>query len=141
MKNKILIFSIIITFTLILEAKPSQAVLKRIYINQYVLIMDWVVRTDSWIITHYNDRHLCKFSHRISQTYMEEARKLNPPESLKPIHPHLLIIMENMERSLYYCSIGNKKRYLKSRRIVLEEEKIIDELLMELHIRIPIIEE
>ena len=141
MKNKLLLFFAILFFSLILEAKTSQAVLKRIYINQYVLIMDWVVRTDSWIITHYNDTHLCKFAHRISRTYMEEARKLNPPDILKPIHPHLLIIMENMERSLYYCSTGKKKLYLKFRRVVLEEQKIIDELLMELRINIPIIEE
>jgi len=141
-QNKILFF-IFIFFLFIkgLYAKPSQIVLKRRYINQYVLIMDWIVRADSWIVTHYNDTNLCRFAHSISELLVELARKMIPPDSLKPIHPHLLIIVENMERSLYYCAQGEKKKYLKFRRIVLEEQKIIDQLLIDLHINIPMIEE
>lgn len=149
MKSKtpilILTFILVVTtpITLILggkDNKSSQANLKRIYINQYVLLIDWISRADRWIISNYNDSQLCKLAHKLSKIYLEEANKLIPPEELKPIHPHFLMVMENMERALYYCATEDKKQYLKFRRIVLEEQKIIDELLIQLHITIPTIE-
>lgn len=114
---------------------------KTSYINQVVLILDWVDRTDSWIVTHLIDTKLLQFTHSIAENYVEIGNKLSPPPELVSIHPHILLLLENMERSLFYGARGDRRRYLRYRKMLIDESRIIDEIVEELHINIPTIDE
>lgn len=114
---------------LVLASPPASAETRREYVNEYVLIIDWVTRADSWVTAHLEDTSLCRTAHSIAERHVELARRLTPPQEFAPIHPHFLLVVENAERMLHHAASGNRIAFHRQRRHVHEELRIISELL------------
>jgi len=107
----------------------AHAETRREYVNRYVLLTDWVVRSDLWVSSHLEDHGLCRVAHSISERHVELARRMTPPPEFVAIHPHLLLIMENAERMFDSAATGDRAAFHRHRRVVHEEQRLIAELL------------
>jgi hypothetical protein len=102
---------------------------RREYVNKYVMLMDWVSRSQVWVRNHMEDTSLCRMSHSIAERHVEMVRRMTPPTEFLSIHPHLLLVIENTERMYACAASGNRISYRRHYRIVQEEMQMIAELL------------
>ncbi len=102
---------------------------RREYVNKYVLLIDWVNRSEIWVRTHLEDTSLCRMAHAIAERHVELARRMTPPPEFVAIHPHLLLVVENTERMYAFAAAGNRAAFRRHYRIVQEELRLISELL------------
>jgi len=118
-------------------ANGAHAETRRHYINKYVMMVDWLTRTELWVTTHLEDLELCRWAHAIAERHVELAQRMTPPSELAAVHPHFLIAMENAERMFDNAGAGARKAFRRHRRIVREEFRIIAELLQANGIYLP----
>ena len=109
--------------------RAAQAENHREYVNEYVLLLDWVNRSDMWMRGHLEDLTLCRMAHSVAERQVELVRRITPPPEFVAIHPHLLLVMENTERMYAYAAAGNRAAFRRHYRIVQEEQRLITELL------------
>lgn len=114
---------------LVLAPSSAQAETRQEYVNRYVLLTDWINRSEIWVAGRIQDPGLCRVAHAIAERHVELARRMTPPPEFISIHPHLLLVMENAERMFDYASNGERSAFHRHRRIVHEEQRIIAELL------------
>jgi hypothetical protein len=107
----------------------ARAETRREYVNRYVLLVDWVNRSEIWVTQHLEDPGLCRLAHTIALEHVEIARRMTPPPEFVAIHPHLLLIMENTERMFDSAAAGNRPAYHRYRRVIHDEQQLISELL------------
>lgn len=120
-----------------LAPATARAETRREYVNRYVLLVDWVNRSEIWVTQHLEDPGLCRVAHAIALEHVELARRMTPPPEFVAIHPHLLLIMENTERMFDSASSGNRPAYHRYRRAIREEQQLISELLQAVGIFMP----
>ena len=113
----------------LLTPQRVEAETRREYVNRFVLIVDWVTRAETWVNGHFEDTGLCRMAHSIAERHVELTRRMTPPQEFVSIHPHLLIVMENVERMFDYASADDRNSFRRHRRIVHEEMRVIAELL------------
>jgi hypothetical protein len=112
-----------------LAPATAKAETRREYVNRYVLLVDWVNRSEIWVTQHLEDPGLCRVAHAIALEHVELARRMTPPPEFVAIHPHLLLIMENAERMYDSAASGNRPAFHRYRRVIREEQQLISELL------------
>lgn len=115
--------------TFMLAPECAHAETRQEYVNRYVLLTDWINRSEIWVARRLQDPGLCRVAHSIAERHVELARRMTPPPEFVSIHPHLLIVMENAERMFDYAASGDRSAFHRHRRIVHEEQRIIAELL------------
>jgi hypothetical protein len=123
--------------TLLSVAQGTQAETRRHYINKYVMMVDWLTRTEMWVTTHLDDLELCRWAHAVAERHVELAQRMTPPSELAAVHPHFLLAMENAERMFDNAAAGDRKAYRRHRRIVREEFRLVAELLQANSIYLP----
>ena len=123
------ILAALLTVFAVLAPNTARAETRREYVNRYVLLVDWVNRSEIWVTQHLEDTGLCRVAHTIALEHVELARRMTPPPEFVAIHPHLLLVMENTERLFDSAASGNRVAYHRYRRVVHEEQQIISELL------------
>ena len=51
---------------------------------------------------------------------------MTPPERYVLLHPHFLLVLENIERSFFYAARGDLKRYRRYQKIVRKELHLLE---------------
>lgn len=124
------VLSTVIGFLCVMSTpSTASAETRREYVNRYVLLTDWITRSEIWVAGHLQDPGLCRVAHAIAERHVELARRMTPPPEFISIHPHMLLVMENAERMFDYAATGDRSAFHRHRRIVHEEQRVIAELL------------
>jgi hypothetical protein len=109
--------------------RVARAETHREYVNRYVMLLDWIERTDVWVSTHLEDPGLARMAHSIAEREVELAERMTPPPEFVAIHPHVLLLVENAERMIDTAAQGNRIAYRRHQKIVHDEQRLLNELL------------
>ena len=101
---------------------------KQEYENKIRLMMDYAVRLDDYIRSHLGDRKLSAYAQVMAEKNASEAEKMSPPDGYSMLHPHLLLSLENIERSFYFASKGDMAQYRHHQKMVRKELQLVEAL-------------
>ena len=90
-----------------------------------------------WAETYVNDPEFAKFAHPMADKYVEMASRLTPPARLAVAHPHMLLVVENVERALDAAASGELAAFRQRTRTVREELATLDGVLKQIKVRLP----
>jgi hypothetical protein len=116
---------------------PAGATEQAKYLSQFVLMMDWVNRAIVYVPRHEDDRDLADVAHAVAEQLVEKSERLTPPEALRDLHPHFLLVLENAERAFHYLSQGEGEKAERHLAVVRDEVRIMRQIQREIGIEIP----
>ncbi|MBN2715369.1 MAG: hypothetical protein JXX14_05910 [Deltaproteobacteria bacterium] len=101
---------------------------QREYEVRFQTMLQYAVDINEYVRRHLQDKKLCNYAEEMAATNARFAEQMSPPEKLAELHPHFLLVLENVERSFYYASQGRLDRYRHHQRIVNKELSILEAL-------------
>jgi hypothetical protein len=101
---------------------------KQQYQNRFRLMLDFAVRTNEYVRQHLGDKTLAAYAHRMAEQNASAAEQMTPPSQYALLHPHFLLVLENIERSLYHAAQGRLERYRHHQKIVRKELHVLEGL-------------
>jgi len=120
-----------------LGATSAPATPQANYLSQFVLMMDWINRAIVYVPRHEDDPDLADVAHAVAEAFVEKSQRLTPPEELRDLHPHFLLVLENAERTFYYLSQGDSEKADRHLAVVHDETRIMRQIQREIGIEIP----
>ena len=100
----------------------------RTYENRFKVMLDYAIRINEYVRLHLGDRKLCAYAQQMTKTNAREAEQMSPPKKYTELHPHFLLVLENVERSFYYAAEQRLERYRHHQKIVRKELHILEAL-------------
>jgi hypothetical protein len=107
---------------------------KREYENRFRLMLDFAVRTNEYVRQHLGDRSLAAYAHQMAEQNASAAEQMTPPPAHALLHPHFLLVLENIERSFYHASQGRLERYRHHQKVVRKELHLLESLAERNHL-------
>lgn len=109
----------------------------RTYMAQLALSLEGARRVLSWVETHHDDPEYARFAYPLAERYVEMAGHMTPTQKLAMAHPHLLLVVENVERAVDAARRGDLTVFRQRSRTVREELSILDAVLKQLNVKLP----
>jgi len=109
----------------------------RVYLAELALTLEGARRVMLWVETHPGDPDFARFAYPLAERYVEMAGHLTPSSRLVAAHPHLLLVVENVERAVEAASLGEMTVFRQRARTVREELAILDNVLKQLKFKLP----
>ena len=118
-------------------AAQAQDKRERVYMTELGLMVDGARRLIAFSESNVDDRELTKFARPLAERYVETANHMVPPAKIAVVHPHLLLVMENLERALDSAAAADMASYHKRMRIARDELANLEAVLKQLKLRLP----
>jgi hypothetical protein len=99
---------------------------RREYENRLRVMIDLAVRLDEYVRQHLGDRSLAAYAQSLTLQSVTAAERMTPPKALVHIHPHLVLVLENIERSFHHAAEGRLDRYRHHQKIVRKELQLLE---------------
>jgi hypothetical protein len=109
----------------------------RLYVTELAIVLESARRALLWVETYAGEAELASFVYPLSERYVVVASRMTPPARLTAVHPHLVIVVENVERALDAAAQGDMVAFRQRARIVREELVTLDAVLKHLKVRLP----
>lgn len=109
----------------------------RLYLAEMAAVLEGARRLLLWTETYVSEPDFARFAHPAAERYVEMAGRLVPPERLVVAHPHMLLVVENVERALNAAALGDTPSFRQRARIVREELVTLESVLKQLKLRLP----
>lgn len=109
----------------------------RVYLTQLSFVLEGARRILLFGEAHAADPEMSRFAYSLSEQYVELAGKMTPGERLRIVHPHLLIVVENVERAFNASAHGDKHAFRQHVRTIREELATLEAVLKHLKVRLP----
>ncbi len=119
------------------HAQTDQKKRTRVYLAELAMLLEGARRLLLWTETYIGEPEFARFGHPLAERYVDMAGRLIPPEKLVKAHPHLLMVVENVERALDAAGNGDTSAFRQRARIVREELLILDSVLKQGKLRLP----
>lgn len=101
---------------------------KREYENRFQVMLQYAVNINEYVRRHIQDKNLCAYAQEMAATNARFAEQMTPPSNYAELHPHFLLVLENVERSFYFASQQRFERYRHHQKIVNKELSILEAL-------------
>ncbi len=109
-------------------ASPGLAESKQEYQNRFRLMLDYAVRLNDYVRSHLGDRKLSAYAHAMAERNADEAEQMTPPKPYAMMHPHFLLVLENIERSFFFAAKGDLAKYRYHQKLVRKELRLVEAL-------------
>jgi hypothetical protein len=109
----------------------------RVYMAELSMLLEGSRRLLLWAENYVGEPEFARFAHPIAERYVDLGGRLVPPENLVMAHPHLLMVLENVERALDAAATGDTVAFRQRTRIVREELVTLESVLKQLKVRLP----
>jgi hypothetical protein len=109
----------------------------RVYLAELSMLLEGSRRLLLWAETYVGEPDFSRFAHPLAERYVDLAGRLVPPDNLVIAHPHLLMVVENVERALDAAASGDTPSFRQRARIVREELVTLESVLKQLKLRLP----
>jgi len=106
----------------------ASAETKREYEARFVAMMEIAERIDDLARQHLGDRALLAYAHSIAAANATAAEQMTPSREYAALHPHFLLVLENIERALSYAADGKMERYRHFQKLKRKELQVLEEL-------------
>jgi hypothetical protein len=123
-------------FALTARAEVTQR-RERVYLAELSMVLEGARRLLLWAETYPADSDFARFAYPLSERYVDMAGHMTPPGKLAVVHPHLLLVVENVERAMAAAAAGDQPAFRQRTRTVREELASLDGVLKQLKLRLP----
>jgi hypothetical protein len=127
MKTKLGLW-LVTALTVLGFSATSQAESKQEYQNRFRVMVDFGVRLNDYIRQHLGDKKLASYAQAMSEQNVGEAEKMTPPKKYSMLHPHFLLVLENIERSFHFAAKGDLSQYRHHQKLVQKELRLLEAL-------------
>jgi hypothetical protein len=110
---------------------------ERVYMAELSMVLEGARRLMLWAETYPADSDFARFAYPLSERYVDMAGHMTPPGKLAVVHPHLLLVVENVERAVAAAAAGDMAAFRQRTRTVREELASLDGVLKQLKLRLP----
>lgn len=107
------------------------------YATRFSMVLDWAIQSNNFVRDHITDRELAAHLSQIAAKQVELCSVWTPPEEFRPVHPHLILVLENVERAFFFASRGNLANYRHHFKVIREELRMVDALLGKYRLKLP----
>ena len=133
MRHKLIVVLGLVALTYALQVAGET---RREYQNRFRLMIDYAVRTNEYVRQHLGDKTLARYAHGMAERNAAAAEQMTPPPQYALLHPHFLLVLENIERSFYFASQGRLERYRHHQKIVRQELHLLESLAEREHLHL-----
>jgi hypothetical protein len=109
---------------------------ERTYMTELSLVIDGARRLISFCEQHAEEKELARFARPLAERYVDLANRMLPSAKLAVAHPHLLLVIENLDRALDSAAAGDAATYQKRLRIARDELANLEAVLKQLKLRV-----
>ena len=107
------------------------------YLNRAAMLVIQASRESEYLRGRVNDKDLAELVHQVAVARLEAASRMNVPKEVVQAHPHLLLTLENYERSADAAVQGHNDRFLVYQQRARDEEVILRGVLRQLGFALP----
>jgi len=115
----------------------SRPALAGSYLNRAALLITQASRESEYLRARVADKELAALVHAVAKARLEAASRMNVPKEVVLAHPHLLLALENYERSAEAAVDGKAERFLVYQLRARDEEVILRSVLKQLGWALP----
>ena len=101
---------------------------KKEYETRFLAMMEIAQRLDDTARLHLSDRGLLDYLHEMAEANARSAEQMTPPKEYALLHPHFLLVLENLERSFSFARDGKMERYRHFQKLKDKELALLDEI-------------
>ncbi len=130
--RRIVVLPLLLGIVLMSSSAFSES--KKEYQNRFRLMLDYAVRTNEYVRQRLGDKGLSSYTHAMAEKNATEAERMTPPSKYALLHPHFLLVLENIERSFYFAEKGNLANYRHHQKMVRKELQILEALAEREHL-------
>jgi hypothetical protein len=98
------------------------------YKNKFLLMLDHAVYVNDYVRQRLGDKSLALYAHAMAETNASAAEKMTPPSKYAMLHPHFLLVLENIERSFYFAQKGDLAHYRHHQKMIRKELQLLEAL-------------
>lgn len=109
---------------------------ERSYMSELALVIDGARRLVTFCEQHGQEKDLARFARPLAERYVELANHMLPSAKLAVAHPHLLLVVENLDRALDSGAAGDAVTQQKRLRIARDELANLEAVLKQLKLRV-----
>jgi hypothetical protein len=102
------------------------------YLNRAAMLVAQGARESEFLRGRVGDKDLAELVHAVAAARLEAASRMNVPKEVVLAHPHLLLTLENYERSADAAVEGQNERFLIYQQRARDEEVILRGVLKQL---------
>ena len=107
------------------------------YLTRAAMLVVQASRESEYLRGRVNDKDLAELVHQVAMARLEAASRMNVPKEVVQAHPHLLLTLENYERSADAAVQGHDDRFLVYQQRARDEEGILRGVLKQLGWALP----
>jgi hypothetical protein len=107
------------------------------YLTRAAMLVVQASRESEYLRGRVNDKDLAELVHQVAIARLEAASRMNVPKEVVQAHPHLLLTLENYERSADAAVQGHDDRFLVYQQRARDEEGILRGVLKQLGWALP----
>lgn len=108
------------------------------YLSRAAMLVVQASRESEYLRGRVNDKDLAELVHQVAMARLEAASRMNVPKEVVLAHPHLLLTLENYERSADAAVQCHNDRFLIYQQRARDEEGILRGVLKQLGWTLPI---
>jgi hypothetical protein len=107
------------------------------YLNRAVLLLRNAQQEAEYLRLHASDLEIARIVHELARTRLDTASRMTVPKEVVQAHPHLLLVLENFERSAEAATQSKLERFLIYHQRALDEERTFRSVLKQLGWSLP----
>lgn len=107
------------------------------YLNRAAILVVQARRESEYLRGRVSDKDLAELVHAVASARLEAASRMQVPKEVVQAHPHLLLILQNYERSADAATEGHAERFLIYQQRAVDEEGILRGVLKQLGWALP----
>jgi hypothetical protein len=107
------------------------------YLNRAAMLVIQASRESEYLRGRVTDKDLAELVHQVAAARLDAASRMNVPKEVVMAHPHLLLTLENYERSSAAAVEGQNERFLIYQQRARDEEGILRGVLKQLGWALP----
>jgi len=107
------------------------------YLSRAAMLVIQASRESEFLRGKIMDKDLAELVHQVAVARLEAASRMNVPKEVVMAHPHLLLTLENYERSAQAALDGHNDRFLVYQQRARDEEGILRGVLKQLGWALP----
>lgn len=129
----------LLTFALFVPLLSTTTAHAGSYLNRAALLVVQASRESEYLRGRVNDKDLADLVYRVASARLEAASRMNVPKEVVMAHPHLLLTLENYERSAQAATESKAERFLIYQQRARDEENVLRGVLKQLGWGLPVI--
>jgi hypothetical protein len=107
------------------------------YLNRAAMLIGQASRESEYLRSRLRDKDLADLVHSVAVARLNAASRMNVPKEVVQAHPHLLLALENYERSAHAATEDHAERFLIYQQRARDEEQVLRGVLRQLGWSLP----